>query len=53
MGIFSNSTLFAYDNDIFIIGNTGQEVVTRVTDQIKATKLIDLEVNQGKKNFYR
>lgn len=51
MEILCNSTLFAYANDIVIIGNTRQEVASKTGDLIKAAKPMGLEVNQDKTKY--
>lgn len=46
--ILSNNMRLAYADDIVIIGNMRQEVVTKTNDLIKTAKPMGLEVNQDK-----
>ena len=51
MEYLSNNTLLVYADDIVIIGNTRQEVMTRINDLIRATYPIGLEVNQDQTKY--
>lgn len=51
MECLSNNTLLAYVDDIVIIGNTRQGVMTRTNDLIRAAYPMGLEVNQDKAKY--
>lgn len=51
MKLNENHTLLAYADGIIILGDTKQDIVNSMSDQMKICKQIELSLNQEKTNY--
>jgi hypothetical protein len=51
MELLGNKTIFAYADDIMVIGCSRGEIITKTADLIAAVKLMGLEISQDKTKY--